>query len=157
MRMQKLPQSIRSNARTRARTHIYTQATKSLDEAEWKRNFEISDVQGKGSLSFAEFRRAVRRANIKPSAISDADLQAVVKMVDTDGSGFIELDEFMTFLRPEQVPDIECRASSWASEDRRPEFAVNGIGLSVTHDNILLHTGATHPSTPTLSTPTRAH
>ncbi len=66
-------------------------------------------------MSFAEFRRAVRRANIKATAISDEDLVSIVKMVDTDGSGFIELDEFLAFLRPEHVPDIECRASSWVS------------------------------------------
>lgn len=75
----------------------------------------MSDTKGKGSLSFAEFRRAVRRANIKATAISDEDLVSIVKMVDTDGSGFIELDEFLAFLRPEHVPDIECRASSWVS------------------------------------------
>eukprot|EP00802_Teleaulax_amphioxeia_P007769 Tamp_07777.p1 GENE.Tamp_07777~~Tamp_07777.p1 ORF type:complete len:441 (+),score=86.05 Tamp_07777:185-1507(+) len=116
-------------------------ATKKLDEDEWKRLFSVSDTKGKGSLSFAEFRRAVRRANIKATAISDEDLVSIVKMVDTDGSGFIELDEFLAFLRPEHVPDIECRASNWGSEDRRPEFAVNGIGLSVTQDDQLLHTG----------------
>jgi hypothetical protein len=75
----------------------------------------VSDTKGKGSLSFAEFRRAVRRANIKATAISDEDLVSIVKMVDTDGSGFIELDEFLAFLRPEHVPDIECRASNWVS------------------------------------------
>ena len=116
-------------------------ATKMLDEADWQRTFELSDSKGKGSLSFAEFRRAVRRANIKPSAISDDDLSQIVKVVDTDGSGFIELHEFLSFLKPEHVPDIECRASSRGSELRRPEFTVNGIGLSVTADDILMHTG----------------
>ena len=29
------------------------------------------------------------------------------------------------------MPDVKCLASTWLNEDRRPEFAVNGIGLSV--------------------------
>jgi Ca2+-binding EF-hand superfamily protein len=97
-----------------------TQATKLLDEDDWKGLFKLSDTKGKGSLSFSEFRRAVRRANIKPSAISDEDLVSIVKMVDTDGSGFIELGEFLSFLRPEHIPDIECRASSWVSTSAVP-------------------------------------
>ena len=35
----------------------------------------------------SDARRAVRRANIKASAISDEDLAAVVKVVDADGGG----------------------------------------------------------------------
>ena len=107
--------SVGGDCRRRSSVASRTQATKFLDEDDWKGFFSLSDTKGKGSLSFSEFRRAVRRANIKPSAISDEDLVSIVKMVDTDGSGFIELGEFLSFLRPEHVPDIECRASSWVS------------------------------------------
>ena len=47
----------------------------------------------------SDARRAVRRANIKASAISDEDLAAVVKVVDADGEGSPERARARTHAR----------------------------------------------------------
>jgi hypothetical protein len=73
--------------------------------------------QGRGYLSFDEFRRAVRRANIKTNVISDEELQDVVLVVDADGSGQIDVEEFLSFLKPDDIPDIKARASSWTDNE----------------------------------------
>jgi hypothetical protein len=55
-------------------------------------------------------------------------VQHVVTIVDADNSGKIDLDEFLTFLRPEFIPDVRATASSWLGQGRGPMNAVNGIG-----------------------------
>jgi len=80
----------------------------------------------------------VRSANVKASVISDVDLKSVVTIVDADGSGKIDLEEFLTFLRPDFIPDMKARASSWEGATsnvppptgtfRGPNNTVNGRG-----------------------------
>eukprot|EP00960_Hanusia_phi_P030167 748419-Hanusia_phi.AAC.1 len=124
--------------------------TRRVTEDEWKRHFSMADLHGREALTGDEFRNACRRANIRPDIISDRDIANIVKVVDEDGSGFIELGEFLTFLRPAYVPDVGCKASSWrgnkegiASDDshRSPKFAVNNVGMAMTADGMMVHTG----------------
>jgi hypothetical protein len=86
-------------------------------------HLHIRYPQGRGYLSFDEFRRAVRRANIKTNVISDEELQDVVLVVDADGSGQIDVEEFLSFLKPEDIPDVKARASSWTDNEVRGPLA----------------------------------
>lgn len=40
---------------------------------------------GQGWLSFDDFMKTVRRAGIRPSVLSDDELQRIVEIVDSDG------------------------------------------------------------------------
>jgi hypothetical protein len=61
------------------------------------------------------------------------------------GSGQIDLDEFLAFMRPTSVPDVKCTASSWTqranSTDRHPQNLASAAGVSVTDDSCYIHTG----------------
>jgi len=83
-------------------------ATRHTTVEEWKTQFRSMDKKGRGVLSFDEFRRAVRRANVKVNVISDEELQDIVLVVDADGSGQIDIDEYLHFLKPDDIPDVMC-------------------------------------------------
>eukprot|EP01052_Picozoa_sp_SAG31_P064832 SAG31_NODE_23675_length_498_cov_46.689223_2_plen_117_part_01 len=52
-----------------------------------------------GSLSFEEFRRAVRKdAKMTTQAITDAELKELFQHIDESGDGDLSLEEFTEFL-----------------------------------------------------------
>jgi hypothetical protein len=51
------------------------EASREIDQQGWTQRFKLADRKGEGHLSFDDFRRAVRSANIKSSVISDFDLE----------------------------------------------------------------------------------
>ncbi|KAJ1487318.1 hypothetical protein T484DRAFT_1787062 [Baffinella frigidus] len=63
----------------------------------WTQRFHLADRRSEGALSFDDFRRTVRSANVKASVISDVDLKSVVMIDDpfVDGSGKIDLEKFL--------------------------------------------------------------
>ncbi len=50
-----------------------------------ERMLSDSPDAAQGVLSYDDFRRAVRRANVKTNVISDKDLQDIATIVDADG------------------------------------------------------------------------
>lgn len=130
-------------------------ATKHLKAEDWIIQFQALDRNRKGVLSFDDFRKAVRRANVKTTVIGDDDLKDIATIVDEDGSGQIDVHEFLGFLRPDHIPDLIAKASSIEGDDdvteslgrgrpgwnRSPAYTVNGVGLKMSDDGGLVHTG----------------
>eukprot|EP00927_Polykrikos_kofoidii_P065102 TRINITY_DN60898_c0_g1_i1.p1 TRINITY_DN60898_c0_g1~~TRINITY_DN60898_c0_g1_i1.p1 ORF type:complete len:542 (-),score=99.18 TRINITY_DN60898_c0_g1_i1:71-1696(-) len=66
----------------------------------WARLFHFLDDDESGLISFDELKRATRFVlSIPSSQVSDADLQAVWRILDADNSGNISVAEFGAFMR----------------------------------------------------------
>eukprot|EP00961_Rhodomonas_salina_P033829 455059-Rhodomonas_salina.6 len=83
-----------------------------------------------GVLSFDDFRKAVRRANVKTTVIGDDDLKDIATIVDEDGRS-IEGDDDVT----------ESLGRGRPGWNRSPAYTVNGVGLKMSDDGGLVHTG----------------
>jgi hypothetical protein len=71
---------------------------------DWHRLFKFYDVDNSGEIGMIEFKRLLRSdAKIPVSQLSDSDVRALYRSVDTDGSGDIDADEFLAWVRgPEE-------------------------------------------------------
>jgi calcium-dependent protein kinase len=60
-----------------------------------KELFNRFDVNGDGSITFEEFRQGLRASANGGGALSDAEIENVMKEADMDGSGTIDYNEFL--------------------------------------------------------------
>eukprot|EP00931_Biecheleriopsis_adriatica_P009315 TRINITY_DN110394_c0_g1_i1.p1 TRINITY_DN110394_c0_g1~~TRINITY_DN110394_c0_g1_i1.p1 ORF type:complete len:212 (-),score=57.57 TRINITY_DN110394_c0_g1_i1:68-703(-) len=61
--------------------------------------FSRFDVDGSGELEFDEVKRALRRTlKISPKLVPDHEIHAFCALVDTDYSGTVSIEEFVTFV-----------------------------------------------------------
>ena len=82
--------------------------------------FRLFDVDGRGHMKSDEVFRmllassrgvtALRRGSESPSSLSDTDARRVLALIDTDGSGSIELDEFWAVIEanPRLLDAFSC-------------------------------------------------
>ena len=88
--------------RLRSRLRAASYAVGGVD---WPALFHHYDRNNDGRLQFEEFRSALRRdAKIPPSALSNAELLRLFCLVDRDGSGVIDLREFLAWLQHDDAP-----------------------------------------------------
>ena len=62
---------------------------------EFKDAFAIFDKDGGGSITTQELGDVMRSLGQKPTT---AELETMVREIDADGNGVIDLDEFITFI-----------------------------------------------------------
>jgi len=77
--------------------------------AEWKEAFSIFDQDGNGEITIVELAKVMTQLGKTPS---DAELQAIIKDVDKDGSGTIDFDEFCEMMHKQEadaLPENELR------------------------------------------------
>ena len=66
---------------------------------DWGKLFRLYDTDKSGDLGWDEFRRAVRRdAHLTAQVVSEASLMRLFCLIDTDGSGTVEMAEFHAFV-----------------------------------------------------------
>ena len=88
--------------------------------------FGAADVDHSGTLSHKEFAVLVKR--ITGDAASAKMLKKLLRLIDVNASGFVELEEFLRFAAPLEdgdgdrvsVGDLEARISTMAAAHRQP-------------------------------------
>jgi len=85
--------------------------------------FARFDNDGSGNLEVEEVRRALRRTlHITQAMISDAEISALCKLLDTDRSGSVSIRELVDFIGPE--PEISKRTGKALSQERLERHVV---------------------------------
>lgn len=84
--------------------------------AEFKRRFDKLDTNGDGQLDFIELCRLLKRGN--PN-MRDADISKLFKVVDGDGSGTVDFEEFINYL---YQPKDQAEGDWAAVQDRFDAF-----------------------------------
>ena len=94
---------------------------------DWHRLFKFYDADNSGEIGMIEFKRLLRRdAKIPVSQLSDSDVRALYRSVDTDGSGDIDADEFLAWVRgPEED---ETQRDEESTEESRQWADSSGYG-----------------------------
>ena len=88
---------------------------------DWEKLFKFynSSRSGTGEIGLVEFRRLLRNdAKISVSQLSDVNVKSLFNSVDLDGSGMIDADEFMTWVKGnEDEEDKDSAPKSRSSPD----------------------------------------
>ncbi|XP_053689100.1 calmodulin-beta-like [Sabethes cyaneus] len=71
-------------------------------ERQFRRMFETFDKDGNGSITASELGMVVRALGMNPS---QAEVEQMIHEVDLDGSGTIELNEFLVLMARKQRQD----------------------------------------------------
>ena len=80
--------------------------------------FKRLDMDHDGCLSWDEFRRVIRKQGVK---LTDDDVQQLFLLMDSNGSGSIEFDDFKTFMRAQ----IKVRRTQRKSPSPRSKIKVH--------------------------------
>lgn len=65
----------------------------------WEKTFQRHDKSNDGSLQLHEFRTAVRKElKLTPADLVDSDLSMLFRLIDTNRSGAIDVDELLAFV-----------------------------------------------------------
>jgi calmodulin len=65
------------------------------ERAEFKEIFDLVDEDHSGNISIKELKKLMETLRLHPT---DQELEAMMKEVDTDGSGEIDFEEFVTVM-----------------------------------------------------------
>ena len=88
--------------------------------AEFREAFALFDKDGDGTISTKELGTVMNSLGQKPTS---AELEAMIKEIDTDGNGEIDFDEFLAMMAKKlQESDLE--------EDIREAFRVFDINCT---------------------------
>ena len=88
--------------------------------AEFREAFALFDKDGDGTISTKELGTVMNSLGQKPTA---AELEVMIKEIDTDGNGEIDFDEFLAMMSKKlQESDLE--------EDIREAFRVFDINCT---------------------------
>ena len=88
--------------------------------AEFREAFALFDKDGDGTISTKELGTVMNSLGQKPTA---AELETMIKEIDTDGNGEIDFDEFLTMMAKKlQESDLE--------DDIREAFRVFDINCT---------------------------
>ena len=68
-------------------------ASYTMGGQDWRKLFQHYDRDNSGSLSIAEFSRAVRSSNMTGRRIPDRAINGIVNLLDSDDDGLIDIDE----------------------------------------------------------------
>lgn len=78
-------------------------------DADWEELFHHYDADGSGSIGLGELTACIRYdANVSDEQLSDAELRVLFDFIDTDASGEISAEEFVTFM---DTPMAKTRAA----------------------------------------------
>ena len=88
------------------------------------RNF---DEDKSGNVDYGEFRRGLAHLGI---ALSDADFETLLGVVDNDGSGTIDYNEFVEGALPASQQQPACNGDSAAAERGPPIVENSRTGCS---------------------------
>ncbi|GMI12707.1 hypothetical protein TrLO_g15691 [Triparma laevis f. longispina] len=127
-----------SKIRKRFRAASYT-----FGGANWDKVFGQFDTSGDGALDAEEFFLAVRAGlKIPPREVTDRDVEIILKALDMNGDGKIDLIEFASFLQ-EEDPVPEDRLLKRSIVGLRPAASKSDFNTStLTHSELMMVGGA---------------
>jgi len=73
------------------------------DEVMFQRAFQFFDKDGNGDISLAEFREVLTELG---DPLKDEELQLFFRLVDKNGDGRLQYDEFLGFLRDSKAGEV---------------------------------------------------
>lgn len=77
----------------------WSRNTKGLTEAQIRSKFHTADINGDGKLSPKEFHKLLKSFNVN---MQPAEVKLLMQRFDSDHDGFIDLNEFRSFIESEQ-------------------------------------------------------